>query len=63
VFFASLIATGIFPHCQQAGALGHSWLSSGTAVVATGPNRKAGFMPLTLIPTSVARLRNIKNLL
>jgi hypothetical protein len=61
--FASVVATGILPHCQQAGALGHSCLSSGTVVVAAGPNLKAGCMPLMFIPTSVARLRNTKELL
>jgi hypothetical protein len=61
--FASVVATGILPHCQQAGALAHSCLSSGRAVVAAGPNLRAGFMPLMFIPTSVAMLRNIKKLL
>jgi hypothetical protein len=70
--FASVVDTGTLPHCQQAGrqacrqagALAHSCLSSGTAVVAAaGPNLGFGFMPLMFILTSVAMLRNIKKLL
>jgi hypothetical protein len=49
---------------QAAGALAHSCLSSGSAVVnAAGPNLGVGFMPLMFIPTSVAMLRNIRRLL
>lgn len=49
---------------RQTGALAHSCLSSGTAVVAAaGPNLGAGVMPFMFIPSSVAMLRNIKKLL